>query len=375
MNRRMNSGIRSTAKAATFPSMEREEPWTTASGAWVTVPSKVRTSPVTVAPAWRSAVPLKTVTEPTVVPAMVAVPSITTTLSTVPSTRAFARMTIRVSTWSPLGTAASCPTASTTLREPPEGSAAMAAGTSPRRRTAAVATARRIRDIEGSFVRGPGLGARASKTRLGGRRPRRPSGHRASSGWGYPQCRLRRLSMHCHRGQPRRAETAGPHPCGPYSARCDSSSPSAATTPSGPCSPSPATRAPGWSPRAGSPSAMDIPVRFLPQVLGDLGRAGPRRGGPGPRRRLPARARGLGRSACSRSSRRSRATAGRRSCVLRGGPCGGDGFCDVHAVFFAGQERAAGAVRPASATPRSVLAGTALGAGPSGPAQFGTSVI
>ncbi len=28
----------------------------------------------------------------------------------------------------------------------------------------------------------------------------------------------------------------------------------------------------------------------------------------------------------------------RRTCVLRGGPCGLDGYCDVHAVFFAGQE-------------------------------------
>ena len=25
-------------------------------------------------------------------------------------------------------------------------------------------------------------------------------------------------------------------------------------------------------------------------------------------------------------------------CVLRGGPCGADGFCDVHGVFFEGQE-------------------------------------
>ena len=28
----------------------------------------------------------------------------------------------------------------------------------------------------------------------------------------------------------------------------------------------------------------------------------------------------------------------RQSCVLRGGPCGADGFCDVHEVFFEGQE-------------------------------------
>ena len=28
----------------------------------------------------------------------------------------------------------------------------------------------------------------------------------------------------------------------------------------------------------------------------------------------------------------------RRSCVLRAGPCGTDGFCDVHDVFFAAQD-------------------------------------
>jgi Rrf2 family nitric oxide-sensitive transcriptional repressor len=28
----------------------------------------------------------------------------------------------------------------------------------------------------------------------------------------------------------------------------------------------------------------------------------------------------------------------RRTCVLRGGPCGLDGICDVHEVFFRGQE-------------------------------------
>ena len=28
----------------------------------------------------------------------------------------------------------------------------------------------------------------------------------------------------------------------------------------------------------------------------------------------------------------------RRACVLRGGPCGKDGTCDVHDVFFDGQE-------------------------------------
>jgi Rrf2 family protein len=83
--------------------------------------------------------------------------------------------------------------------------------------------------------------------------------------------------------------------------------------------------------------AMDIPVRFLPQVLADLQRAG------------------LVEAAAGRSGgyRLARDPAGvslldvieavegdsrRQSCVLRGGPCGVDGFCDVHDVFFAGQE-------------------------------------
>ncbi len=82
---------------------------------------------------------------------------------------------------------------------------------------------------------------------------------------------------------------------------------------------------------------MEIPVRFLPQVMGDLlaaglveattGRAG------GYRLARPADAitlldvvdavEGDGR---------------RRSCVLRSGPCGLDGYCDVHDVFFAAQD-------------------------------------
>lgn len=83
--------------------------------------------------------------------------------------------------------------------------------------------------------------------------------------------------------------------------------------------------------------AMDIPVRFLPQVLGDLGRAGlvaaaPGRTG-GYRLARPADAISLLDviEAVEGDSRR-------QACVLRGGPCGRDGTCDVHAVFFAGQE-------------------------------------
>jgi Rrf2 family transcriptional regulator, iron-sulfur cluster assembly transcription factor len=83
--------------------------------------------------------------------------------------------------------------------------------------------------------------------------------------------------------------------------------------------------------------AMAIPVRFLPQVLADLQRAGLVEAAPG-------------RAGGYRLSRDAEAISlldvieavegdsRRRSCVLRGGPCGIDGHCDVHEVFFQGQE-------------------------------------
>ncbi len=82
---------------------------------------------------------------------------------------------------------------------------------------------------------------------------------------------------------------------------------------------------------------MAIPVRFLPQVMSDLvaaglveattGRAG------GYRLARPADAISLLDvvEAVEGDSRR-------RTCVLRGGPCGLDGFCDVHDVFFEAQD-------------------------------------
>ena len=83
--------------------------------------------------------------------------------------------------------------------------------------------------------------------------------------------------------------------------------------------------------------AMDIPVRFLPQVLGDLSRAGlvdaaPGRAG-GYRLTRPA-----GEVSLLDVIEAVEGDSRRRTCVLRGGPCGLDGYCDVHAVFFAGQE-------------------------------------
>ncbi len=83
--------------------------------------------------------------------------------------------------------------------------------------------------------------------------------------------------------------------------------------------------------------AMTIPVRFLPQVLADLQRAGLVEAAPG-------RAGGyrLAREATEISLldviEAVEGDSRRRSCVLRGGPCGVDGTCDVHDVFFRGQE-------------------------------------
>jgi len=82
---------------------------------------------------------------------------------------------------------------------------------------------------------------------------------------------------------------------------------------------------------------MAIPVRFLPQVMGDLLAAGlvsaetGRTGG----YRLTKPADQISLldvvEAIEGDGRR-------QSCVLRGGPCGVNGFCDVHDVFFAAQD-------------------------------------
>ena len=84
-------------------------------------------------------------------------------------------------------------------------------------------------------------------------------------------------------------------------------------------------------------ASMAIPVRFLPQVMGDLARAGLVRS-------IVGRQGGheLGRppgsidllaiiEAVEGDSRR-------RTCILRGGPCQRDGVCDVHEPFGAAQD-------------------------------------
>lgn len=93
--------------------------------------------------------------------------------------------------------------------------------------------------------------------------------------------------------------------------------------------------------------AMDIPVRFLPQVLADLQRAGlveaaPGRTGGYRLTRDPASVSLLDVIEAVEGDSR------RQSCVLRGGPCGQDGFCDVHGVFFSGQEALRGTFAGAS---------------------------
>ena len=83
--------------------------------------------------------------------------------------------------------------------------------------------------------------------------------------------------------------------------------------------------------------AMGIPVRFLPQVLADLQHAGLVEAAAG-------RAGGyrLARDPATVSLleviEAVEADSRHPSCVLRGGPCGEDGHCDVHGVFSEGRE-------------------------------------
>jgi Rrf2 family transcriptional regulator, iron-sulfur cluster assembly transcription factor len=83
--------------------------------------------------------------------------------------------------------------------------------------------------------------------------------------------------------------------------------------------------------------AMGIPVRFLPQVLTDLQRAGLVEAAPG-RAGGYRLARSAERISLLDVIEAVEGDSRRRTCVLRGGPCGLDGTCDVHDVFFRGQE-------------------------------------
>lgn len=84
-------------------------------------------------------------------------------------------------------------------------------------------------------------------------------------------------------------------------------------------------------------AAMDIPPRFVGQVMADLveagfveartGRAG------GYRLRRPAEEISI-----LAIVEAAEGDARRRKCVLRGGPCAHGGLCDVHAIFQAAQD-------------------------------------
>ena len=101
-----------------------------------------------------------------------------------------------------------------------------------------------------------------------------------------------------------------------------------------------------------------IPVRFLPQVLGDLSRAGiveARLGRAGGYRLI----KDLGLISVLDVIEAVEGDARRQTCVLTGGPCGLPGLlCDVHTVFAEAQ--VAILTRLAEATVADVLASTAL---------------
>jgi Rrf2 family iron-sulfur cluster assembly transcriptional regulator len=90
-------------------------------------------------------------------------------------------------------------------------------------------------------------------------------------------------------------------------------------------------------------AGMAIPPRFLPQVMADLVRAGLAKG-------VTGRSGGyrLSVSAAEISLltivEAVEGTSRRETCVLRGGPCGRDGTCAVHAAFCAAEEAMIGAL-------------------------------
>ncbi len=83
--------------------------------------------------------------------------------------------------------------------------------------------------------------------------------------------------------------------------------------------------------------ATGIPVGYVPQVMGDLVRAGlvaNRRGRNGGYRL----ARPAGEVSLLAIVEAVEGAGRRQTCVLRGGPCRRDGACDVHDAFFRAQE-------------------------------------
>jgi len=80
-----------------------------------------------------------------------------------------------------------------------------------------------------------------------------------------------------------------------------------------------------------------IPGSFLPQVMGDLVHAGLADGLQG-RTGGYRLARPAGEISLLGVVEAVEGDSRRRTCILRGGPCGSDGTCRVHAAFSAGQD-------------------------------------
>lgn len=94
-------------------------------------------------------------------------------------------------------------------------------------------------------------------------------------------------------------------------------------------------------------ASMNIPVRFLPQVMGDLARAGLVRSRAG-RNGGYELARPPGSISLLTIIEAVEGESRRRTCILRGGPCQRDGVCDVHVVFGAAQDALRGQLAAAS---------------------------
>ena len=88
---------------------------------------------------------------------------------------------------------------------------------------------------------------------------------------------------------------------------------------------------------------MAIPPRFLPQVMGDLVRADLVEGvtGRSGGYRLSVAAADISLLTIVEAVE---GTSRRETCVLRGGPCGRDGTCAVHAAFCSAEEAMIGAL-------------------------------
>jgi Rrf2 family protein len=109
-----------------------------------------------------------------------------------------------------------------------------------------------------------------------------------------------------------------------------------------------ATRAPGQV-TSGREIAdeMAIPVAFLPRVMSDMVAAGLVRSTTG-RSGGYVLARRPADIALLEVIEAVEGDSRRMTCVLRGGPCGRDGHCQVHDVFFAAQDALLGRLRGVS---------------------------